>query len=280
MRKLAAFLLCLGLLSAGLFPASARAAAQGGSAVISTTVPDSHPLTVRGEHLQVWLGGQKGGQFDLERLSEPTLLLQPEDGYKVTRVTLNGVDITARLRAGHVTLGPVYEALALAVETQAAPSNPGSSHDISGTVTDENGTPIPGATVEIGGKTDVTDETGSFQIPDVPDGYHTVTITDPEGNRIGYTEVEIGAGALGVVQTSDGRFAFTSPEGAGLSLTLMVTGPGGIVVHGLTDTTPDGPERSPQTGDAGRPALWGGTLLLSGAALLALLPRRKREGAE
>ena len=274
MRKIAAFLLCLCLLSAGSMAAFAQNVSQddeGGSAVISVTVPGSHTLTVSAEHAQVLCGGQWGESFSVERLSGPRLLIRPEDGYKVKKVTLNGEDVTEAVIGGYYTLGPVYEEKDLAVETEAVPANPDSTHDISGTITDEEGNPIPGATVNIGGKTDVTDEDGNFGIKDVPDGYHPITITDEDGNVIGYTEVEIGQGEPGVTPNPDGSYTLTSPEDAGLGLELTVKADGQVLVEKLTDTTPVQPsEPGPQTGDDCRIFLWIILMFVSGIGVTGI----------
>lgn len=248
MRKIAAFLLCFCLLSVSSLTALAQSSVSqdgSGGAVISVTVPDSHTLTVRAEHAQVLYGGQADEIFSVERLSEPRLLIRPENGYRVTKVLLNSEDITAEIKSGYYTMEPVYEDGALTVETETVPASSDGSHDISGTITDENGDPIPGAVVDIGGQTGTTDEDGKFTIPDVPDGYYPVTITDEDGNILGYTEVEIGAGDPGVAQNPDGSYALTAPENAALGLELTVTENGRISVDKLTDITPENPDSGP-----------------------------------
>ena len=123
MKKITVWLLCFCIVYVSSVTAFAQTISQdgtGSSAVISVTVPDSHTLTVSAEHAQVLYGGQWDESFSVERLSEPTLLIRPEDGYKVTRVTLNGEDVTAQVQGGYYTMGPVYEEKTLVVETKAA----------------------------------------------------------------------------------------------------------------------------------------------------------------
>ena len=309
MRKIAAFLLCLCLLSAGCVTAFAQTVTQdetGGSAEISVKVPDSHTLTVRAEHAQVLYSGQWDESFSVERLSEPQLLIRPEDGYKVKKVTLNGEDVTEAVIGGYYTLGPVYEEKEMVVKAEAVTTDSDGIHDISGTVVDEDGNPIPGATVDIGGKTDVTDEDGNFTIEDVPDGRHPVTITDEDGNIIGYTEIEIGQGEPGITPNPDGSYTLTTPENADLDLDLTVTADGKVSVDKPTDTTPEQPDqpdepsgpsepgrpnepgssgaspqtgdgsKSPQTGDDSNIIMWV-TLLSFSAAWLAFLAVRRRK---
>ena len=296
MKKVAAMLLCFCLVSIGSVAAFAQTVSPDGAggAAISVTVPDSHTVTVSAQHAQVFFGGQWGESFSVERLSEPRLLIRPEDGYKVTKVTLNGEDVTSQVQGGYYTLEPVYEEKELVVETKEIPGNPDSTHDISGTVTDEDGNPIPGATVDIGGQTGVTDEDGNFTIEDVPDGYHPITITDEEGNLIGHTEVEIGEGEPGVTPNPDGSYTLTSPEDAGLGLGLTVTEDGKISVDSLADITPgqpsepskpsnpsepSGDNEGSHTGDNSQIGLWLILMLISAGALAILLINRRKKAA-
>lgn len=239
MRKTAVLLLCLCLLFFTSVTALAATVTQndsGGSTEISVTVPDSHTLTVEAEHAQVFLEGKAGEAFTVERLAQPRLLIRPENGYRVTKVTLNGEDITEQVKNGYYTLEPVCEEKTLTVETVEAPANPDSSHDISGIIKDEDGNPIPGAVVDIGGKTATTDEDGNFTIDDVPDGFHTVTVTDEDGNIIGYTEIEIGEGDdTGAVENPDGSHTLTTPEDAALDMEFTVRDDGTITVDSLTE---------------------------------------------
>ena len=56
---------------------------------------------------------------------------------------------------------------------------------VSGTVKDQHGTPIPGATITLdGGRTAVTGADGSYLFDDVPVGVHAVTITTPDGYTV------------------------------------------------------------------------------------------------
>lgn len=280
MRKIAAFLLCFCLLFAGSATVSAQEitqAEEGAGTVISVTVPDSHMLTVSADHAQVFIGSVSGTGFNVERLSEPTLLIRPESGYRVTKVTVNGVDVTAQLLGGYYTLSDVYEDKALVVETETVTPDADSTHDVSGTITDENGAPVPGATVDIGGHTGKTDDDGNFTIEDVPDGYYPVTVTDEEGNIIGYTEIEITGGQPGVVPSADGGYTVTAPEDTELKLDLTVTEDGRVSVNKVTDITPGpAPDKpGPQTGDDRNLTFWFILLFASGGAVLLLCLRRR-----
>lgn len=272
MKKIAAMMICFCLLFTGSVTAFAQTAAETGSgkATISATVPESHIITVEASNAQVSLGRQNGERLTVERLYEPRLLIRPENGYRVAKVTLNGEDVTTAVIGGYYTLPPVYEDKTLIVETEALPPVTGSGHDISGTITDENGNPVSGAAVEIGGKTALTDENGEFTIEDVPDGYHPVTVTDKDGNIIGYVEIEIGKGAAGIHQNENGSYTLTVPENTSLGLELIITEDGKIEVEKTAEITESSDEKAPQTGDNSNIALWIAVILAAGTAMIGI----------
>lgn len=257
MKKLAALLLCFCFLLASPITAFAQSITQDGSegsAVISASVPDSHTVTVDAEHAQVFYNSVSGTEFTVDRLSEPRFLIRPENGWRVAKVTLNGENVTAQLMSGYLTLPAVYEDKTIAVETVVAPPDTDSTHGISGTITDENGNPVSDATVDIGGNTGKTDENGNFTIPNVPDGYHPVTITDKDGTIIGYTEIEFGRGETGVTAKENGTYLLNSQKNADLKLELALSANGVASVQKVTDITPvknaDTSLTSPKTGAA------------------------------
>ena len=278
MRKITSLLLMLPL----LFGMSTTAFAADVS--ISTAVPDSHTLTVTADHAQVFCQGQTGGRFEIGRLSEPTLLIRPENGYRVLKVTLNGEDITASVIGGYYTLEPVYEDKTLTVETEVSPADTDSMHDISGTVADEDGSPISGATVNIGGHTGVTDKNGNFTVEAVPDGYYPVTITGKDGGILGYTAIEITEGESGVTKNSDGTYMITAPKNSAIHLKLTVTQDGRITVDDVADITPPHPNddsRSPQTGDFSHMNVWFSLMAASaGTIFIVLFGTRRKKKAE
>ncbi len=156
----------------------------------------------------------------------------------------------------------------------------------------------------------MTDEDGNFTIEDVPDGYHPVTITDEDGDIIGYTEVEIGQDEPGITPNPDGSYTLTTPENADLDLGLTVTSDGKISVDKLTDIPPDpsdqpdeprGPSepgrpnepssseaspqtgdgsKSPQTGDDSNILVWVAFLSLSATWLAFQAIRRRQQAKE
>ena len=278
MRKITALLLTLFLLLSVNITAFAQ------EVTVNTSVPDNHTLTVIAEHAQVLYHGKSGESFEIPRLSEPTLLICPENGYKVSKVTLNGEDITASVIGGYYTLAPVYEEKELIVETAAVPIKSNNIHDISGTVTDEDGSPVCGAAVDIGGKTYVTDKDGRFEIKDVPDGYHPVTITDKDGNIIGYTELEISEGDLKIIQNPNGTYTVTAPKNSAIYMELTVKRDGRTEIGSIKNVTPTHPGNliSPKTGDFSNINLWFSLMADSSGTLffMILMNRRKKKAEE
>lgn len=290
MRKITTLLLTLLL----LFSLNITVNAQ--EVTIRTSVPDRHTLTVNAQHADVFYQEKAGTEFEIERLSEPTLLIRPDDGYKVSKVTLNGEDITDKIIGGYYTLEPVFEEKMLVVETVDVTTDSDSTHNISGTVTDEDGNPISGATVDIGGKTDVTDKDEKFTVKDVPDGYHPVTITDKEGNVIGYTELEISEGNLNVIKNPNGTYTITAPKNSAIYMELTVKENGRTDIGGVKDVTTTHSEdannsqlgkpnnsqikdpNSPQTGDNSNMHLWFSLMVAStGVLFFVIFMNRRRK---
>ena len=135
MKKIAVFLLCLSMLSASAVTAYAEendANTVPGKATIGTEVPDSHKITVTVKgNTDVTLDGKSGTEFEVERLSQPVIEIKAKDGEKITKVTLNGEDITDQLVDGKYTLPPIYEdgAYDVQVETEALPADDSSKPD-------------------------------------------------------------------------------------------------------------------------------------------------------
>lgn len=113
-----------------------------GDAVISTEVPETHRITVKFEGDGSFkLGGQDGNFFDVERLSEPEIEIAPNDGKKITKVLINGVDITSELTDGKYKLEPVFKdgEIIIRIETEDIPSTPDDADDKNGGNKDGNG---------------------------------------------------------------------------------------------------------------------------------------------
>ena len=135
MRKITAVLLCvflLTMLSVTAFAAEPQT--SSGQAVITTTVPDTHKVVIYVTgNVTVTLDGEPGEKHIVGRLSQPVLEIKAKDRKIITRVLLNGDDITDMVKDGEYVLPPVYqdELLDIYVETkkaeQSAPSEPESS---------------------------------------------------------------------------------------------------------------------------------------------------------
>ena len=103
--------------------------------VIRADVPDSHKITVKGEHVTVSLEGgnqeenQEENSILVERLSEPKLKFSPEKGWKIKKVLLGDTDVTSQVKDGIITLASVYEDLILTVETEKIKDESGAKTD-------------------------------------------------------------------------------------------------------------------------------------------------------
>jgi hypothetical protein len=146
-----------------------------------------------------------------------TVVVDPPDGCVVE----NGARQTVDLSGGDATV-PATTLRAIIPEP------------VSGTVSDQAGDPVPGATVTVSGngrpdRTAVTDDDGRYLIDDNPPGSYTVAVTPPDG----YTG---GGPAQGVTVTTGvvpGPVDFTVTRRPSLSGTI--TGPDGPAV-GVTVT--------------------------------------------
>ena len=117
MKKLTVLLCALALLCGLCLPVFADSTVK-----ITTTVPSTHTITVaQADGAAVTCNGQSGTTFTVERLSQPQLLVRPDSGRVLTRVLVNGADVTGSVQGGYYTLPAVYEDLTLQVETAAAP---------------------------------------------------------------------------------------------------------------------------------------------------------------
>ena len=129
MKNIAVFLLCLSMLSASAVVAHAEEAETNtapGEATIGTEVPDSHKIIITVEgNVDFTVNGETGTEFEVERLSQPVIEIKAKDGEKITKVTINGEDITDQLVDGKYTLPPVYEdgEYEIVVETEEVPAD-------------------------------------------------------------------------------------------------------------------------------------------------------------
>lgn len=118
MKKAAATLLCICLIA--VFPLTAFAQTTEGdnTSVIKTVVPSKHEISVSADGAEVIINGKSATDFEIDRLSEPTITFKPESGKRIRQVLLNGEDITNKITDGSYTLPPVYEDLVITVTTE------------------------------------------------------------------------------------------------------------------------------------------------------------------
>lgn len=103
---------------------SVLAANTGSQSTISTTVPDSHNIRVEKSHAIVAFEDEEtqdeegiSDNFVVDRFAEPKIQITPEEGWKVSRILLNGEDVTEQFKDGYLTLEEVCEDLTLVIET-------------------------------------------------------------------------------------------------------------------------------------------------------------------
>ena len=140
-----------------------------GEATIGTVVPDSHRLTVNVTgNADVTVDGKEGTEFEIERLSQPVIEIKAKDGEKLTKVLVNGEDITDKLKDGKLTLDPIYEDMTLDIQVETETLSGDSSNTES----------TPDSTAE--STTDSNGESASKSTPDggSPDG------SSPSGGAI------------------------------------------------------------------------------------------------
>ena len=129
----------LAAIAAMFFTTMSVLAADAGSSsnsqsTISTTVPDSHNIRVEKKHADVVIEGEEDqtegniDNFVVDRFAEPKLRITPEKGWKVSKILLNGEDVTEQFQDGYLTLEEVCEDLTLVIET-AEDTSGGESKD-------------------------------------------------------------------------------------------------------------------------------------------------------
>lgn len=141
MRRIAVLGLCLCLFPYCAMTAFAEdtttLAATQNDAVISASVPYAHTLTVTApDGVTATLDGVSGNNFSVERLSEPTLAVNIPDGQEIVKIMLNGEDVTDKFVNRRYKLPPVYENLALEVETRSVEPTTSTTEPTTSSTTD------------------------------------------------------------------------------------------------------------------------------------------------
>lgn len=295
MKKLAGLLCALALVFGFCLPVFADN--NDNTVKITTTVPSTHTITVaQADGAAVFCNGQPGTAFTVERLSQPQLLVRPDSGRVLTRLLVNGADVTGSVQGGYYTLPAVYEDLTLQIETGAAAPVYGDRYIVQGKVT-RNGAPVSGVTLELRStlKTCVTGSDGSFRFDDVETGHHTMTALE-NGKVVGYMAFYLTEDVTTYLGVSGGaQVIYVDKSGIGVDLVLQLEDNGQLtplqastIPAPVSAQTPAGKTppttppaqttaptfRIPQTGDAARPALLL-VLALCSAVLFVVLWRKK-----
>lgn len=129
----------LAAIAAMFFTTMSVLAADAGSSsnsqsTISTTVPDSHNIRVEKSHADVVIEGEEAqiegniDNFVVDRFAEPKIRITTEKGWKVSKILLNGEDVTEQFQDGYLTLEEVCEDMTLVIET-AEDTSGGESKD-------------------------------------------------------------------------------------------------------------------------------------------------------
>lgn len=253
---------------------------------IGTVIPEYHTVTVESDGGKIAADGKVcGDTVQIKRHSEQAYWILPDTGKELDALYYNGEDVTAQVKNG-VFIAPSLsnDAEIRAVFKDAPAVDSDKTYDISGTLTDEDGNPIPDAVVDIGGKTGKTDEDGNFTVKDVPSGTHTVIVKDENGEIIGHTQLTIGepgSGSLTLTTDENGNYVIT-PGGSTKAIVLeMSIGENGVITvksakdaaDGNTDVKKNESKTSPNTGND----FYSHTLIfLPALAALMLLPLKKR----
>lgn len=272
LKKSAALLLSLWM----IFSMSITVFAQ--ETTITTTVPASHTITVSADGAEVFCNGRPGSQFTVDRLSEPVLLIRAASGKEITRILLNGEDITTEVKGGYYTLAPVYEDQTLTVVTKDAPASQGKTYTLQGTVK-RSGQPVKNITLQLRGplKTDVTDKNGKFSFARIACGRYSLTALE-DGEIVGYVEFVLTEGSKASISLSDnGIYAITVKRGdKGIDLTLNLKDDGTAVIENAAGVPGSGNQGGiPGTGD--NVLFWQALMLIALAGLAALIYGKKRK---
>lgn len=245
----------ISLLLALVLAYSLSVTAFAGEATISTTVPERHTVTVEAKGGRVIADNKVCGDTVLiERQKEQTYWIIPDEGKELDKLYYNGEDVTGQMAGSTFTAPALIGDATLKAVFEDAEASTGESYIVGGTITDEDGNPIPGATVEIGGNTGTTDEDGNFIIPDVPPGTYPVVITDEEGDIIGIGEITIGQpkdDGPTVTEDENGSPVITPGTGStNLDLTIVVNEDGSIDLEDVDAYTRDENLDDPETATA------------------------------
>lgn len=287
-----------------------------GSVEVSTVVPGEHEITVTyNEGGYVLYGGEvlpSGTTLTVERFDDVTLSVICQATDHLLSVTVNGEDVTDQMQYGQLILSGVHTNVDIVFTFQKCedakpldpsdpeydPEDPNKGADecvhyaLSGGVyRGDKPYPNAGLVFDFGEIETAANEDGEYAVDDIKDGYHTVTVYDPDGTVAGtanfsVTESET-ATEVTVTKLPDGTQLVTVPAGTESILLDFVVNDDGTVTL-VPGTEPEVPiTENPiitQTGALIReyPVAAGATLVLifGGVPFLFFLLRRKKKQQE
>ena len=158
-------------------------ASQNQSGTIGTTVPTEHTVTIEADHaFALYTEGSKGqsAAYLVPRFSEPEFELSVEDGYSITRVLVNGQDVTTQVTDGILKLSSVNKDQTITIETQKNTEQPENPEDPKDTEQpDKPQNPDPGNS-----GSDSTDSSDSANHTPKPDSAADNTSSSAENSSV------------------------------------------------------------------------------------------------
>lgn len=289
-----------------------------GSVEVSTVVPGEHEITVTyNEGGYVLYDGEvlpSGTTLTVERFDDVTLSVICQATDHLQSVTVNGEDVTDQMQYGQLILSGVHTDVDIEFTFQACadakpldpsdpeydPEDPNKGADecvhyaLSGGVYRGNELyPNAGLVFDFGEIETAANEDGEYAVDDIKDGYHTVTVYDPDGTVAGTANFSVTesdtATEVTVTTLPDGTQLVTVPAGTeSILLDFVVNGDGTVTLVPGTEPEPEVPiTENPiitQTGALIReyPVAAGATLVLlfGGIPFLFFLLRRKKKQEE
>lgn len=193
---------------------------------------ESYLLTVIADGAKVFRNGKEGHSFEVYEADEPRLLIRAESGKQIESIVLDGVDLTAELDGGYLTLEPVFGDKVLTVTTKSETAKAENTYTVSGRIT-LNGQPLANVEIELRStlKTATTDAGGYFSFDGVEAGKHSLTAVSNE-TVIGYLSFDLREDNESDVALQDGGIYTVSIDknGAGVELDLVLNEDLGIIV--------------------------------------------------
>lgn len=289
-----------------------------GSVEVSTVVPGEHEITVTyNEGGYVLYGGEvlpSGTTLTVERFDDVTLSVICQATDHLQSVTVNGEDVTDQMQYGQLILSGVHTNVDIVFTFQKCedakpldpsdpeydPEDPNKGADecvhiamSGGVYRGDKPYPNAGLVFDFGEIETAANEDGEYAVDDIKDGYHTVTIYDPDGTVAGtanfsVTESET-ATEVTVTKLPDGTQLVTVPAGTeSILLDFVVNDDGTVTLVPGTEPEPEVPiTENPiitQTGALIReyPVAAGATLVLifGGIPFLFFLLGRKKKQQE